>query len=674
MSPKARPPVDGPTVAINSRWETFERTAAFVVLALGARVLYLFIRYVLGFGAERFQVESGAMLFLVVGLTYRLARRRRFVESESTMVKGVRPSLWLAFCALAIALYWPAISFDVIPADSAVMREAFGWNLLLEFGAGAAALHLLNLLLHGTNAYLATKVIGGWVHDRTWSLLGGLLVLTAPLAIEPVASLLRVFDLLATTLVLTCILIARRYDDHPTLRTRVCFVAVGIAAVASKETAVVVGGLVLLDGWVRSARSRALFVDTGILVVGAGLFSAIRLSLVSGIALPPLNKFAIQLALFRSFGGLAVPWHVEVIQRYPWLPILGVLTVVYLFTTFFLAPVASRRGTQLAIAGAAWVLLSIAPAFPIELIDPDLQRSSYLYLSAVGWAALITALASDQWRGFLRLPSLTAMSVLIAIATTGTVLHLGYAGEAVRVARRVEISRERLFAELQPVRLANCEFRRFGEPNDGGYLLCANLLSSVRSGYSYGISGYDQWGCDVSRALSVPMHQYDCFNLTRPVCLGGRTEFHEECIGGELATLDGRLFDSLENQFAKNGDGGKQVIVKMDVEGAEWESLQRTPDAVFEKIDQLTIELHGVGEERFLSVVQKLKQFFYVANIHYNNFACLKGIEPFPAEVYEVLFVSKRLAVPGGSGAAGAPPELAAPNNPQWQDCQAVIR
>ena len=87
MSPQARPPVADPTVPINSRWEAFERIAALVVLVLGARVLYLFIRYVLGFGAQRFHVESGAMLFLVVGLTYRLAQRRRFVESELTMVR-----------------------------------------------------------------------------------------------------------------------------------------------------------------------------------------------------------------------------------------------------------------------------------------------------------------------------------------------------------------------------------------------------------------------------------------------------------------------------------------------------------------------------------------------------------------------------------------------------------
>jgi hypothetical protein len=121
--------------------------------------------------------------------------------------------------------------------------------------------------------------------------------------------------------------------------------------------------------------------------------------------------------------------------------------------------------------------------------------------------------------------------------------------------RRPEQVRSDLFAELQPVRLANCEFQRFGEPEDGGYVLCANLLASVQSGYSYGISGYDQWGCDVSRRLAVPMHQYDCFDLKRPACSGGRTVFHEECVAGEPATIDGRPFDTLETNSRRMAMG-----------------------------------------------------------------------------------------------------------------------
>ena len=68
--------------------------------------------------------------------------------------------------------------------------------------------------------------------------------------------------------------------------------------------------------------------------------------------------------------------------------------------------------------------------------------------------------------------------------------------------------RQAIFDLVQPVALSNCRLERFGEPHDGGYLMCANLLDGVAAGYSYGISGYDGWGCQISARLQVPVHQY----------------------------------------------------------------------------------------------------------------------------------------------------------------------
>ena len=222
------------------------------------------------------------------------------------------------------------------------------------------------------------------------------------------------------------------------------------------------------------------------------------------------------------------------------------------------------------------------------------------------------------------------------------------------------------------MKLANCELQRFGELHDGGYAACGNLLGSIKAGYSYGISGYDQWGCDLSRRFSVRVHEYDCFDTRQPSCPGGDMVFHAECVEGEPRVEDGRPFDTLRNQIAKNGDDAKRVAVKMDVEGAEWNSFLLAPDAVFEQIDQLTVEFHGVKETRFIAAVRRLKQFFYVAHVHFNNFSCDPGVKPFPSWAYEVLFVSKRLGVLDPSGRADGPSPVDAPNNPGAKDCQAA--
>jgi hypothetical protein len=232
--------------------------------------------------------------------------------------------------------------------------------------------------------------------------------------------------------------------------------------------------------------------------------------------------------------------------------------------------------------------------------------------------------------------------------------------------------RETLFELLQPVVLSNCELERFGERNDGGYLMCANLLGQVEAGYSYGIANYDQWGCDISKRLGVTLHQYDCFDTRQPACPGGNTVFHAECVADTRKTEEGRLFDSMQNQFAKNGDDTKRLVVKMDVETAEWDSLLHASDETLQRIDQLAIELHGMHEPRHIEVVKRLKQFFDIVHIHFNNHTCMAGIEPFPAWAYEVLFVNKRIATVDTTKRWPGAHKLAAPADPKRPDCQTV--
>lgn len=230
-------------------------------------------------------------------------------------------------------------------------------------------------------------------------------------------------------------------------------------------------------------------------------------------------------------------------------------------------------------------------------------------------------------------------------------------------------TRQMLWRELQPVTLANCDLQRYGEAHDGGYLVCANLLGGVTAGYSYGISGYDGWGCQMATTLRVPVHQYDCFDTRRPAC-GAGTVFHAECVGTGPAEIEGRRFDTIDRQMAANGDGGARVVLKMDVEGAEWDALLTAPDATLDLIDQLILELHGTSEPRFLQAVHRLKQYFHVANLHMNNHACTGGQAPFGAWAYEVLFVNKRMATATSAPRATPFHVLDAPNAPAQPDCQ----
>ena len=61
--------------------------------------------------------------------------------------------------------------------------------------------------------------------------------------------------------------------------------------------------------------------------------------------------------------------------------------------------------------------------------------------------------------------------VIIALAAAAAVVT----GDLARHAAGRKL-REAILAELQPVALKNCTLKRFDSANDGGYLMCENLM------------------------------------------------------------------------------------------------------------------------------------------------------------------------------------------------------
>ena len=258
--------------------------------------------------------------------------------------------------------------------------------------------------------------------------------------------------------------------------------------------------------------------------------------------------------------------------------------------------------------------------------------------------------------------------VIIALALGALIVV-----DLVREARRRRL-REAILAELQPVVLQNCTLKRFGSANDGGYLMCENLIEQLDAAYSYGVGSNDDWSCEVSRRYHVPVHEYDCFDPARPTCNGGTLIFHNECIGDRTAELASRFFDTLENQMRKNGDSpesGRRVIIKIDIEGAEWDALLATSDELLSSLPQITMEMHGYNDPKILEVLRKLKRNFYLVNLHFNNWSCTSAAAPLSAWAYQTHWVNKRIGVLDPTAPVPAPMSpLNAPDSPTWPDCQ----
>jgi hypothetical protein len=192
-----------------------------------------------------------------------------------------------------------------------------------------------------------------------------------------------------------------------------------------------------------------------------------------------------QSLVFGSFGSLAAPWHVDVVHSRPWLPIAGVLFLVFLMTVFFV-DCATEQRRRLVVAAPMWVLLPIIPVWATFFVAPDLQQSRYLYLSAIGWAALIVVAASTGTeRRYLKVVQRTAVAGLIAIASYGIRLHLQPWTEAAALRDQIEV------AALEP-EIERCPTMTIG-----------NLPDSVRGAYLFRNGPSEAFARDLRRTAVV---------------------------------------------------------------------------------------------------------------------------------------------------------------------------
>ena len=243
---------------------------------------------------------------------------------------------------------------------------------------------------------------------------------------------------------------------------------------------------------------------------------------------------------------------------------------------------------------------------------------------------------------------------------------------------------EQFYSEhLKPVTLIGCELERMGRDTDGGYINCASDLGSPQVAFSYGIGGRDSWGCDVAEKYQIPVYQYDPFDLRVPPCnknlkdqsltrflpvgVAGKTYTDAENIGFETFLDSLRVLDI----------SGK-ALVKMDIEGKEWLSLERVlEDGSYARITQLILEIHGLQTTNrrrgklIKKVLAGLNRHFHVVHIHTNNYACNPIVPGIRANVLEISYVNRN--IPNmkvkPKQKPSFPTSLDSPNNPNAADC-----
>lgn len=196
---------------------------------------------------------------------------------------------------------------------------------------------------------------------------------------------------------------------------------------------------------------------------------------------------------------------------------------------------------------------------------------------------------------------------------------------------------------MSPWEVAGQQKIRIGGTGDGGYIML-DRLSKIKAAYSLGIGGDVSWDQAIAE-YGVPIYQFD-HTVDAPPIENPFFKFRKNGIGAK----DNGVFLSIASILKQNGHlESKDLILKIDIECAEWEVFDDLSTSIFVCFDQIVVELHSflrLREHDWLSraqrVLGKLYQSHVPFHVHANNWGDFQIIEGIPIpDVIEVSYLRR---------------------------------
>jgi len=196
-------------------------------------------------------------------------------------------------------------------------------------------------------------------------------------------------------------------------------------------------------------------------------------------------------------------------------------------------------------------------------------------------------------------------------------------------------------------------WERFGEFNDGGYVMCMDHpegAPNLQVAFSMGVEHHDQWSEDVVNRLHIPVYQMDCTVSMAPAGCAD-CHFFSKCLksaDGSQDSFPGRswtMAEALSNAGVAEAPE-RSLLMKMDIESSEWPIFERESVDLLRKFQQVIVEFHGLRteskHEQYLKAMQTiLSAGFHVAHLHGNNYAGMYQVGGYKVpNVLEVTFTS----------------------------------
>jgi hypothetical protein len=173
----------------------------------------------------------------------------------------------------------------------------------------------------------------------------------------------------------------------------------------------------------------------------------------------------------------------------------------------------------------------------------------------------------------------------------------------------------RLLQAVRPHDAAGVPKVRIGSAGDGGYVMLEPGTGGVA--YSFGISTYAPWDMQIAER-GFHVWQYDA-SITKTPTVHPNIHFQPYfVVGDENPPPDSK---NLRQIIAENGHTEEyDIILQMDIEGAEWEILAKADTEILLHFKQIIVEFHNIQfNESRIEMIEKLAMTHTPVHFHINN-------------------------------------------------------
>jgi hypothetical protein len=166
---------------------------------------------------------------------------------------------------------------------------------------------------------------------------------------------------------------------------------------------------------------------------------------------------------------------------------------------------------------------------------------------------------------------------------------------------------------LAPKKVVGKKRILIGKKGDGSYVLLEDF-NEIKIAYSFGISNNIDFDSELSK-LDIDIYMYDHTIRSLPY---NNNKFHWKKIGIRGKNKRHPNLKTLEELIIENGHTQQyNMLLKLDVENAEWEALHDLSDSILIQFKYIIIEFHFENENKtqlYYEVLKKLHknhQSFY---------------------------------------------------------------